>query len=123
MEACFSQLTLDVIGKAVFNYDFEALNTNSPIIQVGGGVGGRGGWVGVVGGWVGGGYVGGWVESKGQPACARFVCRRADTHTAPAPPHAVHTSLEEVETRTRSPLSPPNNPNPTPLLHRPCTRA
>lgn len=34
MEACFSQLTLDVIGKAVFNYDFDALNTDSPLIQV-----------------------------------------------------------------------------------------
>lgn len=36
MEACFSQLTLDVIGKAVFNYDFDSLKTNSPVIQVGG---------------------------------------------------------------------------------------
>ena len=35
MEALFSQLTLDVIGKAVFNYDFDALNHNSPIIQAG----------------------------------------------------------------------------------------
>lgn len=34
MEACFSQLTLDVIGKSVFNYDFDALKTDSPIIQV-----------------------------------------------------------------------------------------
>lgn len=34
IEACFSQLTLDVIGKAVFNYDFNALNTDSPLIQV-----------------------------------------------------------------------------------------
>jgi carotene epsilon-monooxygenase len=33
MEARFSQLTLDVIGKAVFNYDFDALNTSSPLIQ------------------------------------------------------------------------------------------
>ena len=33
MEACFSQLTLDVIGKAVFNYDFNSLTTNSPLIQ------------------------------------------------------------------------------------------
>jgi carotenoid epsilon hydroxylase len=33
MEAAFSQLTLDVIGKAVFNYDFNALQTNSPLIQ------------------------------------------------------------------------------------------
>lgn len=28
------QVTLDVIGKAVFNYDFNSLNTNSPLIQV-----------------------------------------------------------------------------------------
>ncbi len=35
MEACFSQLTLDVIGKSVFNYDFNSLNSNSPLIQVG----------------------------------------------------------------------------------------
>ncbi len=34
MEACFSQLTLDVIGKAVFNYEFNALTTDSPLIQV-----------------------------------------------------------------------------------------
>lgn len=33
LEACFSQLTLDVIGKAVFNYDFDSLNTSSPLIQ------------------------------------------------------------------------------------------
>lgn len=33
VEACFSQLTLDVIGKAVFNYDFDALNTQTPVIQ------------------------------------------------------------------------------------------
>ena len=33
MEACFSQLTLDVIGKAVFNYEFNALNSDSPLIQ------------------------------------------------------------------------------------------
>ena len=34
MEACFSQLTLDVIGKSVFSYDFGALTTSSPVIQV-----------------------------------------------------------------------------------------
>ena len=34
LEALCSQLTLDVIGKAVFNYDFDALTTNSPLIQV-----------------------------------------------------------------------------------------
>lgn len=33
IEACFSQLTLDVIGRAVFNYDFDALNKDSPVIQ------------------------------------------------------------------------------------------
>lgn len=33
IEARFSQLTLDVIGKAVFNYDFDALNVDSPVIQ------------------------------------------------------------------------------------------
>lgn len=33
MEANFSQLTLDIIGKAVFNYDFDSLTTNSPVIQ------------------------------------------------------------------------------------------
>ena len=33
IEACFSQLTLDVIGKAVFNYDFNSLNKESPVIQ------------------------------------------------------------------------------------------
>lgn len=35
MEAFFSQLTLDIIGKAVFNYDFDALNRDSPLLQVG----------------------------------------------------------------------------------------
>ncbi|MEW5299434.1 MAG: hypothetical protein WDW36_002452 [Sanguina aurantia] len=33
MEAAFSQLTLDIIGKSVFNYDFNALTTDSPLIQ------------------------------------------------------------------------------------------
>lgn len=33
MEAKFSQLTLDIIGKSVFNYDFDALSTDSPLIQ------------------------------------------------------------------------------------------
>jgi carotene epsilon-monooxygenase len=35
MEAIFSQLTLDIIGKAVFNYDFNSLTSDSPLIQVG----------------------------------------------------------------------------------------
>lgn len=33
MESCFSQLTLDVVGKAVFNYDFDSLSGDSPLIQ------------------------------------------------------------------------------------------
>ena len=33
IEALFSQLTLDVIGKAVFNYNFDALDKDSDIIQ------------------------------------------------------------------------------------------
>lgn len=33
MEAAFSQLTLDIIGKSVFNYDFDALTSDSPVIQ------------------------------------------------------------------------------------------
>ncbi|KAG2431593.1 hypothetical protein HYH02_013286 [Chlamydomonas schloesseri] len=33
MEALFSQLTLDIIGKSVFNYDFNSLTTDSPVIQ------------------------------------------------------------------------------------------
>ena len=33
IEACFSQLTLDIIGLAVFNYDFDALTSSSPVIQ------------------------------------------------------------------------------------------
>ena len=33
MEAAFSQLTLDIIGKAVFNYDYNALSADSPVIQ------------------------------------------------------------------------------------------
>ena len=33
LETKYSQVTLDIIGKAVFNYDFDALNKDSPIIQ------------------------------------------------------------------------------------------
>lgn len=33
MEAVFSQLTLDVIGLSVFNYNFDALSTDSPVID------------------------------------------------------------------------------------------
>lgn len=33
MEDKFSQLTLDVIGLSVFNYNFDSLNTDSPIIE------------------------------------------------------------------------------------------
>lgn len=33
VESCYSQLTLDIIGKSVFNYDFNALTSDSPIIQ------------------------------------------------------------------------------------------
>ncbi|XP_059646791.1 carotene epsilon-monooxygenase, chloroplastic [Cornus florida] len=33
MEAKFSQLTLDVIGLAVFNYNFDSLNGDSPVID------------------------------------------------------------------------------------------
>jgi hypothetical protein len=29
-----SQLTLDIIGKSVFNYDFNSLTSDSPLIQV-----------------------------------------------------------------------------------------
>lgn len=33
MEAKFSQLTLDVIGLALFNYNFDSLTTDSPVIE------------------------------------------------------------------------------------------
>ena len=33
MENFFSRLTLDIIGKAVFNYDFDSLSTDDPFIQ------------------------------------------------------------------------------------------
>jgi len=33
VEACFSQLTLDIIGLSVFNYDYDALSADSPVIQ------------------------------------------------------------------------------------------
>lgn len=33
MEAKFSQLTLDVIGLSVFNYNFDSLNMDSPVIE------------------------------------------------------------------------------------------
>ena len=33
IEAYYSQVTLDIIGKAVFNYDFDALSADTPIIQ------------------------------------------------------------------------------------------
>ena len=32
MEDKFSQLTLDVIGLSVFNYDFDSVNADSPVI-------------------------------------------------------------------------------------------
>jgi len=34
MENFFSRLTLDIIGRAVFNYDFDSLTTDDPVIQV-----------------------------------------------------------------------------------------
>ena len=33
MEAQFSQLTLDIIGLSVFNYEFNSLKTDSPVIE------------------------------------------------------------------------------------------
>ena len=33
MEEKFSQLTLDVIGLSVFNYNFDSLSTDSPVID------------------------------------------------------------------------------------------
>jgi len=33
MENFFSRLTLDIIGKAVFNYDFDSLTHDDPIIE------------------------------------------------------------------------------------------
>lgn len=33
MEENFSQLTLDVIGLAIFNYNFDSLTANSPVID------------------------------------------------------------------------------------------
>lgn len=33
MEAVFSQLTLDVIGLSLFNYNFDALTTDTPVID------------------------------------------------------------------------------------------
>lgn len=33
MEATFSQLTLDVIGLSLFNYNFDSLNADSPVID------------------------------------------------------------------------------------------
>lgn len=35
MENFFSRLALDVIGKAVFNYEFDSLTTDDPVIKVG----------------------------------------------------------------------------------------
>lgn len=35
MESEFLNLGLDIIGLGVFNYDFGAINTESPVIQVG----------------------------------------------------------------------------------------
>lgn len=34
MENFFSRLTLDIIGKAVFDYDFDSLTTDDPVIKV-----------------------------------------------------------------------------------------
>lgn len=37
MENFYSRLALDIIGKAVFNYDFDSLTTDDPVIKVGSG--------------------------------------------------------------------------------------
>ena len=34
MENFFSRLTLDIIGKAVFDYDFDSLTHDDPVIKV-----------------------------------------------------------------------------------------
>lgn len=34
MESLFSRLTLDIIGKAVFNYDFDSLSVDTGIVEV-----------------------------------------------------------------------------------------
>ena len=34
MENYFSRLALDIIGKAVFNYDFDSLMHDDPVIEV-----------------------------------------------------------------------------------------
>lgn len=34
MESLFSHLTLDIIGKAVFNYDFDSLTNDTGIVEV-----------------------------------------------------------------------------------------
>lgn len=34
MESLFSRLTLDIIGKAVFNYDFNSLTNDTGIVEV-----------------------------------------------------------------------------------------
>lgn len=34
MESLFSRLTLDVIGKALFNYDFDSLTNDTGIVEV-----------------------------------------------------------------------------------------
>lgn len=34
MENYFSRLALDIIGKAVFNYDYDSLTHDDPVIQV-----------------------------------------------------------------------------------------
>jgi hypothetical protein len=37
MENFFSRFGLDIIGKAVFNYEFDSLTHDDPVIQVRGG--------------------------------------------------------------------------------------
>ncbi len=34
MENYYSRLALDIIGQAVFNYEFDALTHDDPVIQV-----------------------------------------------------------------------------------------
>lgn len=34
MESLFSRLTLDIIGKAVFNYEFDSLTNDAGIVEV-----------------------------------------------------------------------------------------
>jgi len=80
MENFFSRFGLDIIGKAVFNYDFDSLTHDDPVIQVG-----RWGKMNAAGGGCNFWLLVGWARRlpARPPACLPFAIAGAahTTHT------------------------------------------